>query len=59
MILIVNCQVLLGKQEDLVPGIQIIFLVGTVENTWNSTDLPELEKEAEMYNDILQVLTKE
>jgi len=43
-----------GKQEDLVPGIQIIFLVGTVENTWNSTDLPELEKEAEMYNDILQ-----
>ena len=34
---------------------KIIFLVGNVENTWNSTDLTELQNEAEIYNDILQV----
>ena len=44
-----------GKEENLVSGMKIIFLVGNVENTWNSTDLTELQNEAEIYNDILQV----
>jgi len=43
-----------GNKDELGTGVGVVFLVGNVENTWNNTDLPQLQQEATTHNDILQ-----